>query len=81
MKTTIEIEKDLLRRAKQRARTDGRTLRALVEEGLRLVLSRRRARKPYRLPDASVGGEGLTPEFRDASWEQIRDAIYEGRGS
>jgi hypothetical protein len=26
-------------------------------------------------------GRGLTPEFRDAGWETIRDAIYEGHGA
>jgi len=30
---------------------------------------------------ALVGGDGLAPEFRDASWIRIRDAIYEDRGA
>jgi len=44
------------------------------------VLQEEPERKPFRLRDASVGGRGLTPEFENASWEQIRAAIYEGRG-
>lgn len=30
--------------------------------------------------DASVGGRGLAPEFQDADWTVIREAVYEGRG-
>ena len=26
-------------------------------------------------------GEGLTNEFRNASWEKIRNKIYQGRGA
>ena len=38
MKTTIELPDDLYRQAKSEAALDGRSLRDLVEEGLRLVL-------------------------------------------
>ena len=31
------------------------------------------------LRDASVDGNGLRPEFRDASWAEIRDAAYGDR--
>ena len=27
--------------------------------------------------DGSVDGEGLSPEFADAGWEEIRDASYD----
>ena len=40
MKTTIEINDELFRSARQRAADTGTTLRALVEEGLRSVLAR-----------------------------------------
>jgi hypothetical protein len=39
MKTTIEINDELFRTARQRAADTGTTLRALVEEGLRSVLA------------------------------------------
>ena len=36
---------------------------------------------PFKLRDGSFhGGRGLTPEFENADWAQIRDAIYEGHG-
>lgn len=81
MKTTIEIRTDLLREAKEQARREKTTLRALVEAGLRQELRRRKGRrKPYRWKDASVGGEGLQPGIDLRNWEQIRAMIYEGRG-
>ena len=57
------------------------TLRALIERGLRMVLRADLEAEPFRLRDASVRGKGLQPAFRDAEWSQIREAIYEGRGS
>lgn len=82
-KTTIEIPEVLLAEAKELAAREGTTLRALVESGLRNVIDRRRRGRDarFRLRDASVGGSGLQPEFRDASWERIRDATYDGRGA
>jgi hypothetical protein len=38
MKTTVEVSDDLYRRAKAEAALQGRKLKDLVEEGLRLVL-------------------------------------------
>ena len=80
MKTTIEISDDLARKARAHATSEGTTLRALVERGLRQVL--RADRKPHRFKvrDASVGGLGLQAEFQDADWQRIREAAYEGRG-
>lgn len=79
MKTTIEISDAILERAKALAAREGTTVRALVEDGLRQMLQSRRAAATFRLRDASVGGNGLRPEFRDAAWDRIRDAIYEDR--
>lgn len=80
MKTTIEIADGLLRQAKALARREGTTVRALVEAGLRAVLREERARPRFVLRDASFGGKGLRPEFEER-WDEIRDAIYEGRGA
>ena len=78
MKTTVEISDSLLREARKLARREGMTLRALVEQGLRCMLTEK---KPaFRLRDASFGGRGLRSELRDAGWDQLRDMIYEGRG-
>ncbi|MBG0813059.1 type II toxin-antitoxin system VapB family antitoxin [Planomonospora sp. ID82291] len=79
MKTTVEISDALLREARRLARSEGTTLRALVEEGLRSVLARRAEKEGYTLPDASVGGQGLQPRLRDASWEDVRALAYGDR--
>ena len=76
MKTTVEITDSLLREAQEAARAQNTTLRALIEDGLRTVLTKRRAAADFALRDASVAGDGLQPEFRGASWERIRDAAY-----
>jgi hypothetical protein len=81
MKTTLDISDPLLNEARKVARREETTLRALVEQGLRRILGeRKKPRPPFKLRDASVGGDGLQPEFRDGDWDRIRDAIYEGRG-
>lgn len=80
MKTTIEISDTLLERARELLATEKTTLRALVEEGLRLVIEEHAERKPFKLRRASFGGRGLQAEMRDADWSTIRSLAYEGRG-
>lgn len=80
MKTTIEISDPLLRRARKLAEREGLTLLALVERGLQRVLAERKEAKPFRLRQASVPGKGLQQLARDASWEALRERVYEGRG-
>jgi hypothetical protein len=38
-RTTVRLPKDLLNRAKRKAAAEGRTLTALIEDGLRLVVA------------------------------------------
>jgi hypothetical protein len=77
METTVDLPAELLREAQELARREGTTLKALIEAGLREVLARRSAAgSRFVLRDASVGGNGLRPEFRDAGWEWIGDTIY-----
>jgi len=81
MKTTIELPDDLLERGKAVAQRENSTLKALIEEGLRLAL-RARTGKRKRAQPFSVQpfqGDGLTPEFASAGWEQIRDEIHRDR--
>lgn len=80
MKTTVEIPDPVLDEAKETARREGSSLRALVEEGLRLALDRRESGQSFRLKDASVGGRGLRRELQGASWDEIRNLAYRGRG-
>ena len=81
MKTTIEISDTLLREARKVAIREGITLRALVERGLRGVVAETTHGAPFKLRRASFKGKGLQPEYRDASWEQLRDLSYTGRGT
>jgi hypothetical protein len=81
MKTTVEIPDALLAAARKVAAKNRTTVRALIEEGLRRVVEARRAGGRFKLRDRSWGSGGLRPEFQGASWEQIRDASYEGRGA
>ena len=81
MKTTVEIADSLLSRAREICEREGTTLKALIDEGLRAALERRRGKKAFRLRDESYGSGGMHPNVRDGGWEKIRDAAYEGRGS
>ena len=76
MKTTLEIQDALLERAKRHARRAGRPLRAIVEEGLRRVLSQRTAAPAYELPDASVGDPSAADPLEALSWQDLRGEIY-----
>ena len=79
MKTTLEIADPILARAKQHARRTGRPLRALVEEGLRLVLQTETQRSNYHLPDRSVGNRRGPNPLEALSWPDLREEIYRGR--
>lgn len=79
MKTTVNLPDELLREAQQLARRERTTLRELIETGLRTVVEQRSTDLPFVLADASVDGRGLQPAFRGASWEQIRDTVYDHR--
>ena len=76
MKTTVEIQDELLARAKRHVRLTGRPLRAVVEEGLRQVLASPTCRERYVLPDLSVGKAGGHNPLETYSWQDLRDEIY-----
>jgi len=81
MKTTIDIADRLAREARKAARERGTTLRALVEEGLRLVLAREEARpevEEFRL--GTWRGKGTQSGIEEGHWDTLRGLLYEGRG-
>lgn len=80
MNRRIEIGEVLAREAETHAAMQGVTLRELCERALRMAMRADREGDRYVLRDASVGGRGLAPEFRDVGWPRFREAIYEGRG-
>lgn len=76
MKTTLDIHDELLVRAKRHAKEAGKPLRAVVEEGLRNILSSSTSRKKYTLPDLRVGDPDANDPLEQYSWPELRDAIY-----
>jgi hypothetical protein len=80
VKTTIEIADDLFERVQSLARKKKTTFRSLTEQGLRIVLKEKKG-KPGKLPPLVTVRGGLTEEFKDASWDKIRDEIYKGHGA
>lgn len=82
MKTTIEIADDLFERAQRAARKKKTTFRSLTEEGLRMVLKEKEPQSAkWKWKPVTFRGRGLTDEFKNASWEKIRDEIYRGHGA
>ncbi len=80
MKTTVDIPQSLLDEAKQLASLHRTTVKALVEEGLRRVISEHQRLGKFRLRKATFKGEGLQPDIEGTSWKVIRERAYEGRG-
>jgi len=81
MKTTVEIPDSLLKEVRNLAAQEHTTLRVLVEEGLRRVATERKRVTRFKLRKVAFRGKGLQPRMAGASWQQVRDAAYEGRGA
>ncbi|HEY1454515.1 MAG TPA: ribbon-helix-helix protein, CopG family [Roseiarcus sp.] len=83
-RTTVRLPDDLVRRAKRKALAEGRSLTALIEDGLRRVLDDRaplvRARRV--LPPVSSATGGLMPGVNlddGAALQEIEDLETAGR--
>ena len=81
MKVTIDIHDELLRRARRYAQRTGRTLRAVVEDGLRLALEKspapeKRPRRAHRWKDLSVGEPGDPNPFEKYTWAEMLALSY-----
>ena len=79
MKTTIDITDGLLAEAKKVAARKHTTVRALVEDGLRLVLEREQQADAFTLRDGSVAGRGLRPAAQRAGHDAWLEAVYGDR--
>ena len=77
MKTTVEIADSLLDEIRRLAVIRSATLRELIEEGLRKVLSEQQGAS-FQLRDGSFGQGGM---LRRMTWDEIRDETYQGRGA
>jgi hypothetical protein len=80
MKTTVDISDSLLADAWKIAAREKTTVRTLIEQGLRQVVSQRKRRTPFRLRKVTFAGKGLSRDARGLGWEGIRQLTYEGRG-
>ena len=80
MKTTVHIPDTLLEEARKIAKIEQTTIKALIEEGLRLTIESRKRTGKFRLRKATFKGNGLQPNVAGASWEKIRDLSYGDRG-
>ena len=81
MKTNLDIYDELLARAKRLARVQGRSLSALVEDGLRLVLAPPQARRPYSMSDLRKGDPQAADPLERYSWPELRELIYGAPGT
>lgn len=81
MKTTLEIHDELLVQAKRHAKNTGRPLRAVVEDGLRKVLSSSSRPQSYQLPDLRVGDPSAEDPLVSYSWPELREMIYGDPGT
>jgi hypothetical protein len=78
-RTTVRLPEDLVRRAKRKAAAEGRSLTALIEDGLRRVVNEtsgtRRAQRV--LPPVSSASGGLAPgiDLNDSAALQELDDV------
>jgi hypothetical protein len=80
MRTTVRLDDDLLRQAKALAARTGRTLTAVIEDGLREALARHRRRQewpPIALP--TFKGKGLRPGVDLDGTADLLDVLDSGR--
>ena len=75
-RTTVRLPDDLIRRAKRKAAEEGRSLTALIEEGLRRVVDESRTAKPVArtLPRVSAAKGGLAPGIE---WDRLSATVEE----
>jgi hypothetical protein len=81
-RTTVRLPVELLKRAKRKAAAEGRTLTALIEEGLRHVVAdkkKKSSKKRRLLPRISKATGGLMPGVdltRMATVYEMEDLEY-----
>ena len=77
MRTTVNIDPDVLRKAKQRAADEGRTLSDLVTETLRERLARRTATGRKSFAMITFGDGGTLPGVDITNNAAVRDLMDE----
>jgi hypothetical protein len=76
MRTTVRLPEELLTRAKRKAAAEGRTLTALIEDGLRLVTAEKKTTRPAKrtMPPVSKARGGLMPGVDLTHFSTIQQA-------
>jgi plasmid stability protein len=76
MRTTLNLDDELVAAAKQRAAEESRTLTSIVEDGLRAVLHGQREPRP-RVVLPTSGGDGPATGLDLDDWSAVRDRLDE----
>jgi hypothetical protein len=80
MRTTIRLDENLLKDAKQLAARTGKTLTAVLEEALRDLLRRQQvAERPAKITLPTFGGNGLLPGVDLDDSAALQDIMDGGR--
>lgn len=77
MRTTLNLDDDLMRAARRRAVDEGTTLTSVIERALRAALAERPARPRERVDLPSFGGDGPAPGVDLADPRALRDAVFD----
>jgi len=73
-RTTVRLPASLISRAKKKAAAEGRTLTALIEEGLWRVLAQgKRAKTKPILPRVSTATGGPMPGMESSSFSELQE--------
>jgi len=80
MNTTLDLDDQLLAKAKARAAHERSSLTRLIEDGLRLRLRSARRPSPRRTPELAIyrGGGGLHAKLHPRSNRSVLDAADDG---
>ncbi len=81
MKTTIDIADNIAIQSRRLSQRENVTFKALVEEGLLLVIEKHAARPKRTVKPVTFKGNGMTGEFQPGTWNHVRDTIYAGHGA
>jgi len=76
MKTTVEISDAVLTAARELAKREQTTVKALMERGLRSELAKAEQTSDFRLRRKSFGGKGLRKDNPEARWDRLRELAY-----
>lgn len=77
MKTTVEISDAVLNAARDLARRQKTTVKALIERGLRRELAEVDRKPAFQLRRVTFSGNGLRTDSPELRWDRLRELAYE----